>query len=49
MDFTVIDACAYPEQKHMVTLRDHLNTLRNRCKKRKLIKKIILTQPEEAK
>jgi len=42
VDFTVIGACAYTEQKYMVTLR-------NRCKKRKLIKKIILTQPEEGK
>lgn len=42
VDFTAIGACAYPEQKHMVTLR-------NRCKKRKPIKKITPTQPEEAK
>lgn len=49
VDFTAIGAYAYPERTHMVNLRDHLNTIRSRYKKRKPSKKITPTQPEEAK
>ena len=39
VDFTAIGAYAYPERTHMVNLRDHLNTIRSRYKKRKPPKK----------
>ena len=39
VDFTAIGAYAYPERTHMVNLRDHLNTIRTRYKKRKPAKK----------
>jgi len=39
VDYTVIGAYAYPERTHMVNLRDHLNTIRSRYKKRKPPKK----------
>ena len=42
-------AYAYPERTHMVNLRDHLNTIRTRYKKRKPSKKTSPTQLEEAK
>ena len=35
VDFTAINAYAYPERTHVVNLRDHLNTIRSRYKKRK--------------
>ena len=40
VDFTAIGAYAYPERTHMVNLRDHLNTIRSRYKKRKPAKKV---------
>ncbi|KXT78835.1 hypothetical protein STRDD11_02380 [Streptococcus sp. DD11] len=40
VDFTAIGAYAYPERTHMVDLRDHLNTIRSRYKKRKPAKKV---------
>ena len=40
VDFTAIIAYAYPERTHVVNLRDHLNTIRSRYKKRKLAKKV---------
>ena len=40
VDFTAIGAYAYPERTHMVNLRDHLNTIRTRYKKRKPSKKV---------
>jgi len=40
VDFTAIGAYAYPERTHMVNLRDHLNTIRTRYKKRKPAKKV---------
>ena len=40
VDFTAIGAYAYPERTHMVNLRDHLNTIRSRYKKRKPTKKV---------
>ena len=49
VDFTAIGAYAYPERTHMVNLRDHLNTIRSRYKKRKPSKKTSPTQLEEAK
>ena len=39
VDYTAIGAYAYPERTHMVNFRDHLNTIRNRYKKRKPPKK----------
>ena len=39
VNFTAISAYAYPERTNMVNLRDHLNTIRNRYKKRKPPKK----------
>ena len=33
VDFTAINAYAYPERTHVVNLRDHLNTIRSRYKK----------------
>ena len=39
VDYTAIGAYAYPERTHMVNLRDHLNTIRSRYKKRKPPKK----------
>lgn len=49
MDFTAINAYAYPDKKQYADLRDHLNAIRSRYKKRKPSKKITPTQPEEAK
>ena len=49
VDFTAINAYAYPDKKQYADLRDHLNAIRSRYKKRKPIKKITPTQPEEAK
>ena len=40
VDFTAINAYAYPERTHVVNLRDHLNTIRSRYKKRKPAKKV---------
>ena len=40
VDFTAINAYAYPERTHVVNLRDHLNTIRSRYKKRKSSKKV---------
>ena len=40
VDFTAINAYAYPERTHVVNLRDHLNTIRSRYKKRKLAMKV---------
>ena len=40
VDFTAIIAYAYPERTHVVNLRDHLNTIRSRYKKRKPTKKV---------
>ena len=40
VDFTAINAYAYPERTHVVNLRDHLNTIRTRYKKRKPAKKV---------
>ena len=40
VDFTAIIAYAYPERTHMINLRDHLNTIRSRYKKRKPAKKV---------
>ena len=40
VDFTAINAYAYPERTHVVNLRDHLNTIRSRYKKRKPAKKM---------
>ena len=40
VDFTAIIAYAYPERTHVVNLRDHLNTIRSRYKKRKPAKKV---------
>ena len=39
VDFTAINVYAYPERTHVVNLRDHLNTIRSRYKKRKPAKK----------
>ena len=39
VDYTAIDAYAYPERTHNVNLRDHLNTIRSCYKKRKPAKK----------
>ena len=39
VDFTAINVYAYPERTHVVNLRDHLNTIRSRYKKRKPPKK----------
>ena len=39
VDLTAINAYAYPERTHVVNLRDHLNTIRSRYKKRKPAKK----------
>ena len=40
VDFTAINAYAYPERTHVVNLRDHLNTIRSRYKKRKPAMKV---------
>lgn len=40
VDFTGINAYAYPERTHVVNLRDHLNTIRSRYKKRKPAMKV---------
>ena len=40
VDFTAIIAYAYPERTLVVNLRDHLNTIRSRYKKRKPAKKV---------
>jgi len=40
VDFTAIIAYAYPERTHVANLRDHLNTIRSRYKKRKPAKKM---------
>ena len=40
VNFTAISAYAYPERTHMVNLRDHLNTIRSRYKKRKPAMKV---------
>ncbi|QLL98910.1 hypothetical protein HRE59_07845 [Streptococcus oralis subsp. oralis] len=39
VDFTAINAYAYPERTHVVNLRDHINTIRSLYKKRKPAKK----------
>ena len=48
VDLIAINAYAYPERTHVVNLRDPLNTIRSRYKKRKPAKKAELKQ-EEAK
>lgn len=40
VDFTAINAYAYTERTHVVNLRDHLNTIRSRYKKRKPAMKV---------
>ena len=35
VDFTAINAYAYPDKAYFASLRDHLNTIRSRYKKRK--------------
>lgn len=49
LDFTAIMTYAYPERTHYADLRDQLNTIRSRYKKRKAVKKADLTQPEGQK
>ena len=39
VDFTAINAYAYPDKKQYADLRDHLNAIRSRYKKRKPAKK----------
>ena len=39
VDFTAINAYAYPDKKQYADLRDHLNAIRSRYKKRKSAKK----------
>jgi conserved uncharacterized protein len=38
VDFTAINAYAYPDKKQYADLRDHLNAIRSRYKKRKSAK-----------
>lgn len=40
VDFTAINAYAYPERTHVVNLRDHINTIRSLYKKRKPAMKV---------
>lgn len=40
VDFTAINAYAYPDKAYFANLRDHLNTIRSRYKKRKPSKKV---------
>ena len=40
LDFTAIMTYAYLERSHYADLRDHLNTIRSRYKKRKAVKKV---------
>ena len=40
VDFTAINAYAYPERPHVVNLRDHINTIRSLYKKRKPAMKV---------
>ena len=40
VDFTAINAYAYPDKAYFASLRDHLNTIRSRYKKRKPTKKV---------
>ena len=40
VDFTAINAYAYPERTHVVNLRAPLNTIRSRYKKRKPAMKV---------
>ena len=40
LDFTAIMTYAYPERTHYADLRDQLNTIRSRYKKRKAVKKV---------
>ena len=40
VDFTSINAYAYPERPHVVNLRDHYNTIRSHYKKRKPAMKV---------
>ena len=40
VDFTAINAYAYPERTHVVNLRDHYNTIRSHYKKRKPAMKV---------
>lgn len=40
VDFTAINAYAYPERTHGVNLRDHINTIRSSYKKRKSAMKV---------
>lgn len=49
VDFTAINAYTYPDKQQYADLRDPLNAIRSRYKKRKPSKKITPTQPEEAK
>ena len=49
LDFTAIMTYAYPERTHYADLRDQLNTIRSRYKKRKAVKKADLAQPEGQK
>lgn len=49
LDFTAIMTYAYPERTHYADLRDQLNTIRSRYKKRKVVKKTEPTQPEGQK
>lgn len=49
LDFTAIMTYAYPERTHYADLRDQLNTIRSRYKKRKAVKKTEPTQPEGQK
>mgnify|MGYP000989749291 FL=1 len=39
VDFNAIMAYAYPERTHVVNLRNHLNTIRSRCKNSNLLKR----------
>ena len=40
VDFTAINAYAYPDKKQYADLRDHLNAIRSRYKKRKPAMKV---------
>ncbi|MEZ7605685.1 DUF6261 family protein [Streptococcus sp. 27098_8_113] len=40
VDFTAINAYAYPDKAYFASLRDHLNIIRSRYKKRKPTKKV---------
>ncbi|MGT2907110.1 DUF6261 family protein [Streptococcus dentiloxodontae] len=46
VDFTAINAYAYPEKTHFADLRDQFNAIRKRYKKRKVVKKAEVAQEE---